>query len=80
MACRRIIPIRAMTARALALPAFQHAWRRPPIHGCGILRGEGGREYMAERLRGQGVQVDLSRPVRREAAEYRRRRWNQVET
>lgn len=35
-----------------------------------IMRGEGGREFLAERLRGQGVQVDYLPLYRRRAPEY----------
>lgn len=35
-----------------------------------IMRGEGGREFLAERLRGQGVQVDYLPLYRRRAPDY----------
>ncbi|EIY2739308.1 TPA: uroporphyrinogen-III synthase, partial [Pseudomonas aeruginosa] len=53
----------------LALPAFQDSLR---VHDPKVLimRGEGGREFLAERLRGQGVQVDYLPLYRRRAPDY----------
>lgn len=57
----------------LALPAFQDSLR---VHDPKVLimRGEGGREFLAERLRGQGVQVDYLPLYRRRAPDYPARR------
>ncbi len=53
----------------LALPALQDSLR---VHDPKVLimRGEGGREFLAERLRGQGVQVDYLPLYRRRAPDY----------
>lgn len=48
----------------LALPAFQQAVARPQARVL-IMRGEGGREMLAERLRGQGASVDYMELYRR---------------
>ncbi len=57
----------------LALPAFEQALR---VHDPKVLimRGEGGREFLAERLRGQGVAVDYLELYRRRNAVLPRRR------
>nr|WP_232244782.1 uroporphyrinogen-III synthase [Pseudomonas citronellolis] len=48
----------------LALPALARALQVPGPRAL-ILRGEGGREFLAERLRGQGVAVDYLELYRR---------------
>lgn len=49
----------------LALPRLQQAIAAAPASRVLILRGEGGREFLAERLRGQGVTVDYLSLYRR---------------
>lgn len=53
----------------LALPALARALRVPGPRAL-ILRGEGGREFLAERLRGQGVAVDYLELYRRVLPDY----------
>lgn len=53
----------------LALPQLQDAIAAPNARVL-ILRGEGGREFLAERLRGQGVAVDYLSLYRRLLPEY----------
>lgn len=48
----------------LELPAFAEALATPDARVL-IMRGEGGREFLAERLRGQGVTVDYLELYRR---------------
>ena len=54
----------------LALPQLQQALATATNPRVLILRGEGGRELLAERLRGQGVQVDYLPLYRRVLPEY----------
>ena len=54
----------------LALPALHHAVAAAPAPRVLILRGEGGREFLAERLRGQGVTVDYLPLYRRVLPHY----------
>lgn len=54
----------------LGLPQFQQALARVDNPRVLILRGEGGRELLAERLRGQGVQVDYLPLYRRVLPQY----------
>lgn len=54
----------------LALQPFQQVLAAAANPRVLILRGEGGREYMAECLRGQGVQVDCLALYRRVLPEY----------
>lgn len=54
----------------LALPALQQAIEAAPAPRVLILRGEGGREFLAERLRGQGVTVDYLPLYRRTLPSY----------
>ncbi|VXC84867.1 Uroporphyrinogen-III synthase [Pseudomonas sp. 8Z] len=54
----------------LALPALQHAIAGTPEPCVLILRGEGGREFLAERLRDQGVTVDYLELYRRMLPAY----------
>lgn len=54
----------------LALPQLQQAVAAAHIPRVLILRGEGGRELLAERLRGQGVQVDYLPLYRRRLPDY----------
>ena len=53
----------------LALPALQRAIAAPAPRIL-ILRGEGGREFLAERLRSQGVSVDYLPLYRRVLPQY----------
>lgn len=53
----------------LELPRLQAALAVPAARVL-ILRGEGGREFLAERLRGQGVSVDYLPLYRRELPEH----------
>ena len=53
----------------LALPALQQAIAAPAPRVL-ILRGEGGREFLAERLRSQGVSVDYLPLYRRVLPQY----------
>lgn len=53
----------------LALPALARALQVPGPRTL-ILRGEGGREFLAERLRGQGVAVDYLELYRRVLPDY----------
>ncbi|KRV81440.1 uroporphyrinogen-III synthase [Pseudomonas citronellolis] len=53
----------------LALPALAQALQVPGPRAL-ILRGEGGREFLAERLRGQGVAVDYLELYRRVLPDY----------
>jgi uroporphyrinogen-III synthase len=53
----------------LALPALQQAIVAPAPRVL-ILRGEGGREFLAERLRSQGVSVDYLPLYRRVLPQY----------
>lgn len=53
----------------LALPALARALQVPGPRAL-ILRGEGGREFLAERLRGQGVAVDYLELYRRVLPDY----------
>ncbi|MBG0840308.1 uroporphyrinogen-III synthase [Ectopseudomonas toyotomiensis] len=53
----------------LALPALQQAIEAPAPRVL-ILRGEGGREFLAERLRSQGVSVDYLPLYRRVLPQY----------
>lgn len=53
----------------LALPALALALQVPGPRAL-ILRGEGGREFLAERLRGQGVAVDYLELYRRVLPDY----------
>lgn len=53
----------------LALPALARALQVPGPRAL-ILRGEGGREFLAERLRGQGVVVDYLELYRRVLPAY----------
>ncbi|WP_337056013.1 uroporphyrinogen-III synthase [Pseudomonas sp. USHLN015] len=53
----------------LALPAFTEALAAPHARVL-IMRGEGGREFLAERLRGQGVTVDYLELYRRRLPDY----------
>lgn len=53
----------------LALPALARALQVPEPRAL-ILRGEGGREFLAERLRGQGVAVDYLELYRRVLPDY----------
>ncbi|MDH0622150.1 uroporphyrinogen-III synthase [Pseudomonas chengduensis] len=53
----------------LALPALQQAITAPAPRVL-ILRGEGGREFLAERLRSQGVSVDYLPLYRRVLPQY----------
>lgn len=54
----------------LALPALQQAIAGASLPRVLILRGEGGREFLAERLRGQGVTVDYLPLYRRTLPAY----------
>ena len=54
----------------LALPALQQAIAAASSPRVLILRGEGGREFLAERLRGQGVTVDYLPLYRRVLPQY----------
>jgi len=54
----------------LALPALQQAIAATSMPRVLILRGEGGRELLAERLRGQGVTVDYLPLYRRVLPHY----------
>lgn len=54
----------------LALPALQQAVAAAPAPRVLILRGEGGRELLAERLRDQGVSVDYLSLYRRVLPQY----------
>lgn len=54
----------------LALPALQQAIAAAVEPRVLILRGEGGREFLAERLRGQGVTVDYLALYRRSLPAY----------
>ena len=54
----------------LALPQLQQALTAATNPQVLILRGEGGRELLAERLRGQGVQVDYLPLYRRVLPDY----------
>jgi len=54
----------------LALPQLQQALTAAASPRVLILRGEGGRELLAERLRGQGVQVDYLPLYRRVLPDY----------
>tara|TARA_R100001244_G_scaffold19684_15_gene20358 strand:+ start:4024 stop:4797 length:774 start_codon:yes stop_codon:yes gene_type:complete len=54
----------------LALPQLQQALAAAVAPRVLMLRGEGGRELLAERLRGQGVQVDDLALYRRRLPEY----------
>ena len=54
----------------LALPALQQAIAGAASPRVLILRGEGGREFLAERLRGQGVAVDYLPLYRRTLPVY----------
>ncbi|VXB93931.1 uroporphyrinogen-III synthase [Pseudomonas sp. 8O] len=54
----------------LALPALQQAIIATSTPRVLILRGEGGRELLAERLRGQGVTVDYLPLYRRVLPQY----------
>ncbi len=53
----------------LELPALQEALAQPEPRVL-ILRGEGGRELLAERLRAQGASVDYLELYRRRLPEY----------
>ena len=53
----------------LALPRLDEALARPDPKVL-ILRGEGGREFLAETLRGRGVQVDMLELYRRSLPDY----------
>nr|WP_234461697.1 uroporphyrinogen-III synthase [Stutzerimonas stutzeri] len=53
----------------LALPRLEQALARPDPKVL-ILRGEGGRELLAETLRGRGVQVDILELYRRTLPDY----------
>lgn len=53
----------------LALPALEQALQVPEPRVL-IMRGEGGREFLAERLRGQGVSVDYLELYRRVLPDY----------
>jgi len=53
----------------LALPRLREALDRPDPKLL-ILRGEGGREFLAETLRGRGVQVDILELYRRSLPSY----------
>ena len=54
----------------LALPALHQAIATAPAPRVLILRGEGGREFLAESLRGQGVTVDYLPLYRRVLPQY----------
>ncbi|MGP0172875.1 uroporphyrinogen-III synthase [Pseudomonas sp. NCHU5208] len=54
----------------LELPALQQAIATAEAPQVLILRGEGGREFLAERLRGQGVTVDYLPLYRRTLPSY----------
>lgn len=54
----------------LALPRLQEALADALFPRVLILRGEGGREFLAERLRSQGVQVDYLALYRRSLPQY----------
>ncbi|SFP59865.1 uroporphyrinogen-III synthase [Ectopseudomonas composti] len=54
----------------LALPMLQQAIAAASAPRVLILRGEGGREFLAERLRGQGVTVDYLPLYRRVLPQY----------
>lgn len=54
----------------LAVPALLQAIAAAPAPRVLILRGEGGREFLAERLRGQGVTVDYLPLYRRVLPQY----------
>jgi len=54
----------------LTLPALHQAIAAAPAPRVLILRGEGGREFLAERLRGQGVTVDYLPLYRRVLPQY----------
>ena len=54
----------------LALPALHQALAAASAPRVLILRGEGGREFLAERLRGQGVAVDYLPLYRRALPQY----------
>lgn len=54
----------------LALPALQQALAAAVTPRVLILRGEGGRELLAEHLRGQGVEVDYLSLYRRQLPHY----------
>lgn len=54
----------------LALPTLQQAIAAASAPRVLILRGEGGREFLAERLRGQGVTVDYLPLYRRVLPQY----------
>ncbi|MBT8765875.1 uroporphyrinogen-III synthase [Metapseudomonas boanensis] len=53
----------------LTLPEFTEALAEPGARVL-IMRGEGGREFLAERLRGQGVAVDYLELYRRQLPDY----------
>ncbi len=53
----------------LALPRLAQALARPDPKVL-IMRGEGGREFLAETLRGRGVQVDFLELYRRSLPDY----------
>lgn len=55
----------------LTLPKFTEALAEPGARVL-IMRGEGGREFLAERLRGQGIAVDYLELYRRQMPDYPR--------